>query len=98
MKMVDMMTRAYQRALSYRKKEDDGKMGRSDERMARTRNSTPCVRSDSITTTMDRMARSVDMGVRRTFTTSFALALVNSFKMSTTKTFSTCVRGIRGLG
>lgn len=47
-KAVNMMDRSYWRALSYEKKEDDAKLGRSHERLTRIERRCPYVVQDGI--------------------------------------------------
>lgn len=58
------------------KKENDGKVGRSVDRVARIERSRPYVVRDEIKITTNETARAAGLAVRRNSTASFALGLV----------------------
>lgn len=85
METVGVMEKMHGKAPSDEKKKDDGKLGRSDERLERVENNRPYVVRDVITITMEEMVRAADVGVLRSLTASFASELVNFFEVTTTK-------------
>lgn len=75
------MERSYERARSYQKKENDGKLRWNVARLTRIKESGPCVVQDGITVKMDEMERFTDAGVHRRSTASFSSGLVEIFIM-----------------
>lgn len=56
MEMVNIMYRSYERAPSFRRKEDDGKLGRINRKTEQIETYRPYVLRDKITIKMDEMA------------------------------------------
>lgn len=82
---VSLIEGCYERGMSYGRKEGDGKLARSAERLAGNERSGPYVVPDGITITMDEVLRAPEGGVRRSVTSSFASGLVDIFEVSNIK-------------
>lgn len=57
MEAVSVLARSYEKALRFRKKEDNGKLGRSVDRLARIESNVPYIVRDCITVIMNKMTR-----------------------------------------
>lgn len=77
------MERSSERELSYRKKDADGKLVRSDERKAKTERSEAYIVEYGVIITKNKIARAAALGVRMSSTTSFESGLVKTIKVST---------------
>lgn len=83
METVAIMKKRYKRVLSYGEKKDNGKFGRSDKRMEKIENCGPHAIRDGIKITMNKIASAANVGVRGSSAASYALGLMDNFKMST---------------
>lgn len=94
MEKVCVMQRRYEWAMSYGRKETNGRLGRSDEIMAKIAKSGQSVVGDGIKIKIDEMARASNVGVQRSSAASFASRSVKSFKVSTTEICLAFVREV----
>lgn len=86
------MERSYEWVLSYGEKEDDDKLGRSNERLTKLERSPPYVIRDEIIITTDKMARAAALDIGRSTTTSFRSGFVEIFELGTIKIWLAVLR------